>query len=61
MEEVDTELWELLYHQLYLSGIIQNVFSEFWMCVGGGLASQISIYGIALFSWVWAATLEICQ
>lgn len=33
MEEVDTELWELLYHQLYLSGIIQNVFSEFWMCV----------------------------
>lgn len=60
MGKVDTELWELLYHQLCLSGIIQNVFSEFWMR-GGGLASQISMYGVALFSWVWAATLEICQ
>lgn len=44
MEEVDTELWELLYHQLYLSGIIQNVFSEFWMCVCGGRFGISNIY-----------------
>lgn len=49
MEEVDTELWELLYHQLYLSGIIQNVFSEFWMWRGRFGISNIYIWYSSIF------------